>query len=104
MNASEFSSFADDLIREMGPQLPDLSQDFLGKQGKGIVKFELHDAARVEDRTSSIDYLPLDKLPVGSHPRQLAADYDPTHEVVLQIVFDQMSLTRCLRFADLMRH
>jgi len=100
MNASEFSGFADDLIREMGPQLHDLAQDFLGKHGKGIVKFELHDAERPEDRTSSIDYLPLDKLPVGSHPRQLAADYDPMREVVLQIVFDRMVLTRCLRLAD----
>jgi hypothetical protein len=103
MTSSEFSRFADELIREMGPQLPDLGRDFVGKQGKGIIQFELHDAERPEDRTSAISYFPLDKLPVGSHPRQLAAEYDPMREVVLQIIFDRMVLTRCLQFSDLKR-
>jgi len=101
MIASEFSRFADDLIREMGPQLPALATAYQKERGKGVVQIELHDADVPEDRTTSIDYLPLDRWPVGSHARQLCTDYDPQHELVLHIVFDQMALTRRLRFHDL---
>ena len=101
MIASEFSRFADDLIREMGPQLPDLATGYHKERGKGIVQIELHDADKAEDRTTSIDYLPLDRWPVSSHARQLCTDYDPTHELILHIVFDEMALTRRLRFHDL---
>jgi hypothetical protein len=101
MIASDFSRFADDLIREMGSQLPSLAADFQRERGKGIVQIELHDADRPEERTTSIDYLTLERWPVGSHPRQLCTDYDPQVELVLHIVFDEMALTRRLRFFDL---
>jgi hypothetical protein len=101
MIASEFSRFADDLIREMGPQLPSLASGFQRERGKGVVQIELHDADTPEERTTSIDYLPLDRWPVGSHARQLCTDYDPQAELILHIVFDQMALTRRLRFFDL---
>jgi hypothetical protein len=101
MIASDFSQFADDLICEMGPQLPDLATGYLKERGKGIVQIELHDADVPEDRTTSIDYLALERWPVGSHARQLCTDYDPAHELVLHIVFDEMALTRRLRFHDL---
>jgi hypothetical protein len=101
MIASEFSRFADDLIREMGPQLPSLASGFQRERGKGIIQIELHDADTPEERTTSIDYLPLDRWPVGSHPRQLCTEYDPQAELILHIVFDQMALTRRLRFFDL---
>src|SRR5262245_58230916 len=104
MIASEFSRFADDLIREMGQQLPGLTAGYLKQRGKGIVQIELHDADTPEERTTSIDYLPLDRWPVSSHARQLCTDYDPTHEMVLHIVFDEMALTRRLRFHDLQHH
>lgn len=103
MIASDFSRFADDLVREMGSQLPELAAGYHKESGKGIVQIELHDADAPEDRTTSIAYLSLDRWPVGSHARQLCTDYDPTHELVLHIVFDQMSLTRRLRFYDLQR-
>lgn len=101
MIAEEFSRFADDLIREMAPQLPSLASDFQREHGKGVVQIELHDADVPEDRTTSINYYPLEHWPVGSHPRHLCNDYDPQRELVLHIVFDEMSLTRRLRFHDL---
>jgi len=102
MIASDFSQFADDLIQEMGDQLPALAAGYLREAGKGGLQIELHDAERPEDRTTSIKYLPLERWTVGSHPRQLCTDYDPEHELVLNIVFDEMALTRRLRFYDLL--
>jgi hypothetical protein len=101
MIASEFSQFADDLIREMGPHLRKLAQDFFHEHGRGAVKIELHDASDPEERASNIDYALLEKWPVASHPRHLISEYDPERELVLHIWIDGMALTRRLRFGEL---
>lgn len=101
MIASEFSQFADELIREMGPQLPAVATAFQQVRGRGIVQLELHDADLPEDRTTSIEYMSLEHWPVGSHARHLCTEYDPLRELVLHIMFDQMALTRRLRFSEL---
>ena len=103
MIASDFSDFADALIQELGPHLRSVATDFHRENGRGAVQIELHDADQPNERTSKITYLPLDTWPVASHPRHLLQDYDPTHELVLHIVFDGMALTRRLRFSELAR-
>lgn len=104
MIAAEFSQFADELVEEMSPHLPGLAAEFFSHQGRGAVQISLHDSVDAEQRTSSINYLPHDQLPVASHIRQLTSEYDPQREVILQIVMDSMTVTRRLSLTNLRRH
>ena len=104
MIAEEFSQFADELVDEMSPHLPGLAAEFFSQRGRGAVQISLHDADDTQQRTSSINYLAHDHLPVASHIRQLTSEYDPQREIILQIVMDSMTVTRRLSLANLRRH
>lgn len=102
MIASEFSRFADELIRTMTPHLPQLAAEFVQAHGPGVIHFELHDSDSPEERTTAIDYLTHDKWAVGSHVRQLIHEYDPKREVILQIELDHMTVTRRLTLQNIL--
>jgi hypothetical protein len=101
MNAVDFSTFADDLIRQLSPHLADLASAFHRDQGRGAVEILLHDDDSPEGRTSNIGYKPHDKL--DKHGRDLTAHYDPTRALVLLIRLDQMAMYRAISFSDLAR-
>jgi hypothetical protein len=94
MNAAEFSVYADELIREMTPLLPNLAAEHFAEKGRGAILFELQDAEKPEDRKTAIKFLDREAFPIGSHVRELIHEYDPHREAILCIKLDEMTITR----------
>lgn len=102
MIASEFSTFADELVMAMSRHLPGLASEFFQDEGRGAVVISLFDSVIPEERVSEIYYRPESQVDSGD-VAGLTAEYDPKREVVLLIQMDAMRLCRRYSFATLNR-